>query len=68
MEKLINIYKDQIDEFAAMLKELRLEAGMTQAELAEKAGVSPRGIRRLEAGSYYPSRRTVTGLDRALKN
>ncbi len=49
------------------LRELREQAFLDQGELAHKAGVSVRTVRRLEAGSHLPRRRTVRKLARALK-
>ena len=40
--------------FKDRLKEKRLEAGMTQTELAEKAGVSARTIQNYEMGTRKP--------------
>ena len=40
--------------FRDRLKEKRLEAGMTQTELAEKAGVSARTIQNYEMGTRKP--------------
>jgi transcriptional regulator with XRE-family HTH domain len=36
--------------FAGLLRQLRAEAGLTQEELAEAAGVSPRSVSNLERG------------------
>ena len=36
--------------FAGLLRQLRAEAGLTQEELAEGAGVSPRSVSDLERG------------------
>lgn len=38
-------------EIGARLKAHRIEAGLTQAELAEEAGIGKRTLERLEAGS-----------------
>jgi transcriptional regulator with XRE-family HTH domain len=45
----------------------RQEAGWTQAELAERAGVRQETISRIESGKNAPNLRTVDRLDRALK-
>ena len=37
-------------EFAGLLRQLRAEAGLTQEELAEAAGLSPRSVSDLERG------------------
>ncbi|MEE9387614.1 MAG: helix-turn-helix transcriptional regulator [Paracoccaceae bacterium] len=39
------------------LRELRIQAGLTQAELAAKVGVSRQTIIALESGRYEPSLR-----------
>ena len=41
--------------FAAALRDARLEAGMTQEELADRANVSARFISFLETGKRQPS-------------
>lgn len=48
------------------LKQRRLEAGLTQQELAVLAGLSASTIYRIEAGERRPQRRTVRDLERAL--
>lgn len=45
------------------VKEARVEAGLTQHELAERAGITDRTIRNLESGrSGTPQRRILNGL------
>ena len=44
------------------LRELRLEAGMTQMQLAEKVGIQQREITRIENGNGNPTLRTITRL------
>ena len=46
------------------LKLARIEAGLTQAELAERAGVTRQTIGLIEAGGYNPSLRLCIGLAR----
>jgi transcriptional regulator with XRE-family HTH domain len=54
--------------FADLLRQYRRAAGMTQEELAERAGISPRALRKLESGaSQVPRRDTMCLLARALK-
>lgn len=53
--------------FAELLRSHRLAAGLTQAALAEIAGLSEHGIQRLESGASRPYRDTVTRLVRALR-
>jgi DNA-binding XRE family transcriptional regulator len=38
--------------FAGLLRQLRVEAGLTQEELAEAAGLSPRSVSDLERGIH----------------
>jgi tetratricopeptide (TPR) repeat protein/transcriptional regulator with XRE-family HTH domain len=53
--------------FAALLKRQRLASGLTQAELAARAGLSPEAISALERGvNRSPRRDTVTLLADAL--
>jgi DNA-binding XRE family transcriptional regulator len=40
------------EESARLLKQLRTDAGLTQAELAERTGVPESVVRRAEAGAY----------------
>ena len=52
--------------FASRLKQLREEAGLTQPELAERAGMNQFGIAKLEQGVRKPTWETVQALARAL--
>jgi transcriptional regulator with XRE-family HTH domain len=53
--------------FGELLRDHRRAAGLTQEELAEQAGVSPRSISELErGGAHVPRRDTVALLVRAL--
>src|SRR5438874_2443105 len=52
--------------FAGRLKELREAAGLTQAQLAEKAGMNRFGVAQLEQGRHQPSWESVLALARAL--
>jgi putative transcriptional regulator len=54
------------EHFAARLKELRVAAGLTQPELAERAGMSKAGVADLEQGRREPSWSTVLALCAAL--
>ena len=47
--------------FKERLKEKRLEAGLTQAELAEKVSVTTRTIQNYELGSRKPGNMKVIG-------
>lgn len=48
------------------LKELRLEAGLTQAELAKRTGIHRPNIARVEAGRHTPSLETLSRLTVAI--
>lgn len=52
--------------FGALLRELRERCGLSQAELARRAGVNHTTISRLERGQRHPSRLMVLRLARAL--
>jgi transcriptional regulator with XRE-family HTH domain len=57
----------QSTAFAALLRRFRRETGMTQAELAEKAGLSTEAVSALERGiNRTPRRETVDLLSEAL--
>ena len=51
---------------ASRLKEARTAAGLTQAELAELAGVSRKTVNTVENGVFIPSTILALGLARAL--
>ena len=51
---------------ASRLKEVRTEAGLTQAELAERVGVSRKTVNTVENGVFIPSTVLALGLARAL--
>jgi transcriptional regulator with XRE-family HTH domain len=48
-------------EFAGLLRQLRTEAQLTQEELAEATGLSPRSVSDLERASTAPPARTPPG-------
>lgn len=50
----------------ATLRELRIEAGLTQVELAHQVGISGKGVSDIEADAYKPSDAVVTALSHAL--
>ena len=52
--------------FGLLLRELRHEAGLTQAGLAERAGISPRAVQHLEGGFGKPQVETAGRLAEAL--
>ena len=53
--------------FSEILRQRRMERGLSQAQLARKADLSPSAVCRLEAGLRLPSRDTVARLARALE-
>jgi transcriptional regulator with XRE-family HTH domain len=52
--------------FAGLLRERRLAAGLTQVALAERAGLSERGVQHLERGLGQPYPETARRLAAAL--
>jgi transcriptional regulator with XRE-family HTH domain len=52
--------------FAGRLKELREAAGLTQPDLAGRAGLTKDGIAQLETGRREPAWRTVVAICQAL--
>src|SRR5579871_481225 len=52
--------------FGALLRSYRLDAGLTQAALAERAGLSVRAVQHLEAGRGQPYQETARRLADAL--
>jgi DNA-binding XRE family transcriptional regulator len=52
--------------FAGRLRELREGAGLTQAELAKKAGLTREGVAQLETGRRKPAWETALALCMAL--
>ena len=54
-------------ELSKRIKTLRAERGLTQAKLAERAGVTLAYIGRLETGHYDPQLSTLRKLAKALK-
>src|SRR5215831_6383377 len=49
-------------EFAGLLRQLRTAAGLTQEELAQAAGLSPRSVSDLERGINRTARKDTAGL------
>jgi transcriptional regulator with XRE-family HTH domain len=54
------------ETFAAKLKRLRETAGLSQPQLAERAGMNRFGVAKLEQGVREPSWATVQALAKAL--
>src|SRR5262245_61564929 len=51
---------------ARQLIERRHKAGLSQAEVAKRAGVRQETVSRLESGKHAPTIRTIEKIDRAL--
>src|SRR5262245_16229684 len=58
---------EQAPELGALLRGYRRAAGLTQEALAERAGLSRRGLQHLEAGDARPYRATLAALAAALE-
>jgi transcriptional regulator with XRE-family HTH domain len=57
---------DEALAFGQRLRELRERAGLTQAQLAERAGMHRQGVAKLELGEREPSWSTLLALTKAL--
>jgi transcriptional regulator with XRE-family HTH domain len=53
--------------FGRNVARLRSRRNLTQEQLAENVGVSPRYLQSVEAGEYYPSLPTLARLRAALR-
>ena len=53
--------------FGSILRAYRTERGLSQSQLARKAGLTYSAISRLESGNRNPKRKTVENLARALE-
>lgn len=51
---------------ASLLKEKRVSLGMSQAELADEAGIDRKTVNRIENGHYSPTLETLIALSGAL--
>lgn len=60
------VHDEVVGRFAARLRQVRLERGMTQAQLAEAAQASPAYIGRLERGGAAPGIDLIARLAAAL--
>jgi transcriptional regulator with XRE-family HTH domain len=58
---------DPLPQFGANLRAAREQRGLSQESLAQRAGMDPAEIRRLEAARRDPGIRVLTRLARALK-
>ena len=54
------------DSFSALLRRYRRGGGLTQEALAERVGLSVRGVQHLEAGDARPFTATIEALEAAL--
>jgi transcriptional regulator with XRE-family HTH domain len=59
--------KGQLQKIAARVKRLRADRSLTQEELAELVGLSPRTIQKIEAGQLNILVTTVLRLRKALR-
>jgi transcriptional regulator with XRE-family HTH domain len=57
---------DVYDQIGTRIRQLRTERGLTQAELAERVGVSVESLSRAERGVILPTVRTLGGIAAAL--
>jgi len=62
----MGVSTDMGESFGALLRRYRLEAGLTQEALAERASLSVRNVQNLERGANRPLRDTVRRLADAL--
>jgi transcriptional regulator with XRE-family HTH domain len=53
--------------FGEALQRVRIELGLTQKEVAEKAGIHPNTVARLERGKMEPSWQLVLAIAKALQ-
>lgn len=53
-------------QFGRNLSTARQEAGMTQAQLADRVSIDRAGLSRLESGKRYPKLDVVVGLAEAV--
>ncbi len=58
--------KELLDILAGHIRTRRKAIGITQEQLAERAGLSPNYIARLEIGSNTPSLSALTAISKAL--
>lgn len=61
------IHLDAKTAFAANIKRIRKERGMTQVELSEKTNITQSGLSQLEAGTNWPDYNTVEIIAKAFK-
>lgn len=63
---MMNAEDALLDAFAKTLRKQRIAAGLSQEELAHRAGVSMRYVSLLESRRHQPSLATIQGLCRGL--
>jgi len=56
-----------MNSFGMLLRYYRAGQGLSQSELAQKAGLTYSAISRLESGNRIPKRKTVESLAKALE-
>src|SRR5450432_1607908 len=57
----------RMDDWPQMLSKLRVDMGLTQAELATRAHISAHSLKAYETGRRHPSRPYLTAILEALK-
>ena len=67
-ERARRAYEDEarVSEFRELVYRLRTDAGLTQAELAERMGTTQSAIARMEGGGARPTLETFERLARAV--
>lgn len=55
-------------QFGGRLKRTRADAGMSQTELADRAGLTPSAVSQLESGERLPAFKTLSQLAAALNS
>lgn len=65
-KRMENTTDPLLESFARVLRQRRLAAGLSQEELAHRAGLSMRYVSLLESRKHMPSLDTMVGLARGL--
>jgi transcriptional regulator with XRE-family HTH domain len=53
--------------FGKRIKEIRISANLTQEQLAEKIGISPKSLSQIELGNNFVSAETLESICKTLK-
>lgn len=62
---LQDTYRENRSVMAAAVHELRQDAELTQADLAQRAGCARENIARIETGKHYPKLNTIKRIEKA---